>query len=144
MIRIALWVFFGLAACSLQGQSSLTYNQVIDTVVTFNYTGNSQIIGALNVPQGKVWKIEGAELYSISGGLPRPLAYGSNFFDCQVFLGGQLIVRRTAEGGWNGQVSYPVKLPIWLSSGNKDMFFFGNVNQTFSHAVSLSIIEFNE
>jgi hypothetical protein len=115
-------LFCLLACCCLaaKAQGNLQFNQVILYDLTF---GSTQ---AINVPAGKVWKIESA---------------GASTTSCNVHL--QNSASQIISIIWNGSsCASCAPLPIWLPSGYTGAFAYNLNNCIGAHAM-VSIIEFN-
>ena len=145
-MKILILSFFLVLCSLLYSQGNLQFNQVLSPSIstTTLYNGGSVKI-TLEVPSGKVWKIENASfsrtgetIYGTDYRLP---LIGSN--TAMSFYLDDYVVCNFGVGG-TGAVVTP-NFPIWLSQGSHSLMI---VNHSTSNSTSpargtLSVIEFN-
>jgi|GEM_PF-2827065 len=153
-VRRLFFLFIGLLlliASQLRAQSGLTFSKVIDTTIVFNKSNppTNQIVANLSIPPGKAWKVESAGITSfdtINNVTSRVRAITnaqSSFLTVRIMLGNHMVYRKI-PWSQNDAFQYPPKLPVWLSSGNKELIVDSpNLAILIPHGVTLSILEFN-
>tara|TARA_B100001564_G_scaffold68292_1_gene53984 strand:+ start:4091 stop:4552 length:462 start_codon:yes stop_codon:yes gene_type:complete len=117
---------------------NLEYTEVLDgTTSSFGDNGDN-LLETLTVPENKVWKIISASITLGDNSRednPLYLSHGSNIIN--LFIGGTKIMH-------NGNNSNDqIRLPIWISSGTRNLtaYMAGSTNEPWWF--SISIIEFN-
>ena len=137
MKKLAL-IAFCFASFQLYSQGNLQFNQVVNSVFTSTFTGESTV-GSITVPAGKVLKIESASLTWSNN----PASPGSPNRPVQPDGLSYIIVGTHVVWGGSSNFSYDDKLPIWLPSGTYDVKARPVSSTAYPNAVSISCIEFN-
>ncbi|MDX2001885.1 MAG: hypothetical protein SFW35_05620 [Chitinophagales bacterium] len=133
-----------LACFTLKAQGDLQFNQVINTTYTMSVTGSSggnpgflTNTYTINVPAGKVWKLESVKVAYAPSNNPTFFNFpaGSSFSHSLSMDGGVL---STGSDWFEG--------PIWLKEGAHTIYFTGTAyNTSIAHIYTafFSYIEFN-
>ena len=108
-------------------QGNLQFNQVINATTTpINYNYDTEVLGTIVVPAGKVLKIESTSFTYIN-------STETYYINNSVYID-RLIA-------WSGSSDVRHYLPLWLSEGTYQISAYGS-SQT-DAAFSYSAIEFN-
>ena len=117
---------------------NLEYTEVLDGTTSSAGDNGDNLLEILTVPENKVWKIISASITLGDNNRednPLYLSHGSNIIN--LFIGGTKIMH-------NGITSNDqIRLPIWISSGTRNLtaYMSGSTNEPWWF--SISIIEFN-
>lgn len=131
-----LVLLISLSISSLvSSQGNLQFNQVIFleyTTASTEYATTTA--GVITVPAGKVWKVEHANLYHVSG-YPRTESGGRS-----LFIGNTLIYR--SKGATNA-IDLVDSFPVWLPAGTYNIIVGNEAAGTYNVNSSINAIEFN-
>lgn len=129
MKKLLLIIPFLLLSICLRAQGNLQFNRVFTLEsAPATITNGPNVVQSLNVPFGKIWKIEAVSLSS--NGSP------GEFSIFSILLGNSVL-----KSVGSGMISI-TNLPYWLSTGNYQLKAYVN-NTVAGVIISLNVIEYN-
>ena len=129
-----LFIAICFVSLKLSAQGNLQFNQVVNPVISGQWTSNETFFGTITVPANKVWKIESASLmYSNNGGPIVSSAHASG-------LHARIGFNRIHSNQLEFQSS---TFPIWLSEGTYDCVLVAGWSTNYQIHLGVSAIEFN-
>lgn len=140
-------IFFLFISTGIYSQGNLQFNRVINLEYTQNLNGTNSnasntgetLLESIELEENKVWKVVSAAITNgdrIRGG--NPLYQNGN--EVGLFINKTKIYASMAT---NNNIQQNISMPIWISSGTKNIITYMNGTATDPFTISISIIEFN-
>ena len=140
-------ISFLFISTGIYSQGNLQFNRVINLEYTQNLNGTNSnasntgetLLESIELEENKVWKVVSAAITNgdrIRGG--NPLYQNGN--EVGLFINKTKIYASMAT---NNNIQQNISMPIWISSGTKNIITYMNGTDTDPFTISISIIEFN-
>ena len=139
-------ISFLFISTGIYSQGNLQFNRVINLEYTQNLNGTNSnasntgetLLESIELEENKVWKVVSAAITNgdrIRGG--NPLYQNGN--EVGLFINKTKIYASMATNN----IQQNISMPIWISSGTKNIITYMNGTDTDPFTISISIIEFN-
>ena len=148
IMKKLILVFFLFISTVVYSQGSLQFNRVINLEYSQNLNGTNTsasnigetLLESITIEENKVWKVVSA---AITGGDRNrgdsPLyPYGN---DVGLFINKTKIYQSMSNVATHNQQT--IRMPIWISSGTKNIITYMSGTDADPFTISISIIEFN-